>query len=213
MADTENRPEWDCGDLSLNERRSKMPRLKILAFITLITLAFAIAMMGEALAGEKVKGRNVYYTTQWQQIAVGDEEGHIIAISEAKSVTTILLGKAIPDGLAGRAVGLWDMGKTGIRSIHVYEEFTDKDGDKIYCEDKGEGKWSYVKGTGKFEGIKGGRNRYGPSLDPTASFCGLGSRGGAAAAIVLCLDKLKLPVIHHRMTWGRVSNGPAFPFD
>jgi hypothetical protein len=170
MADTENRPEWDCGDLSLNERRSKMPRLKILAFITLITLAFAIAMMGEALAGEKVKGRNVYYTTQWQQIAVGDEEGHIIAISEAKSVTTILLGKAIPDGLAGRAVGLWDMGKTGIRSIHVYEEFTDKDGDKIYCEDKGEGKWSYVKGTGKFEGIKGGGTARVHPLTPQQAF-------------------------------------------
>ena len=133
-----------------------MSSSKIFAFITLITLTLGIAMVGEALAAEKVKGRNVYYTTKWQQIPVGDEEGHIIAISEAKSITTILRGKAIPDGLVGRSVGLRDMGKAGVRSIHVYEEFTDKDGDKIYCEDKGEGKWSYVKGSGKFEGIKGG---------------------------------------------------------
>jgi hypothetical protein len=115
-----------------------MRRLRI--FSLLLIFALGIVVAGDALAGEKVRGRNVYYTTKWQQIAVGDEEGHILAVSEAKSITTILRGKTIPDGLVGRSVGLWDMGKTGVRSYRVYEEFTDKDGDKIYCEAKGEGR-------------------------------------------------------------------------
>ena len=133
-----------------------MPRFKFIAFIALITLALGVALISDALAGEKVKGRNVYYRTNWQQIPVGDEEGHIIALYETKSITTILGGKAIPDRLVGRAVGIIDIGKAGVLSSHGYSEFTDKDGDKFYCEGKGKGDWVYTKGTGKFEGIRGG---------------------------------------------------------
>jgi hypothetical protein len=147
-----------------------MSRFKICAFIGLIALAFGVALVGDAVAGEKVKGRNTYYTTKWQQMAVGDEEGHIIAIMEARSITTVFQGKTIPDGLVGRSVGLYDMGKTGVRFSHGYSEFTDKDGDKFYCEGKGKGNWVYVKGTGKFEGIRGGGTGIYYPLNPEQAY-------------------------------------------
>jgi hypothetical protein len=137
-------------------REEKMRPIRVLVCIAVIGLFVGVAVVGDALAGEKVKGRNVYYTAKWQQIEVGDEEGHVVAISETKSITTVFQGRAIPDGLVGRGVGFFDIGKTGVRFTHGYQEFTDKDGDKIYCEWSGGGKWSYAKGTGKFEGIKGG---------------------------------------------------------
>jgi hypothetical protein len=153
------------------ERRHKMSRYKFIAISALITLAFGVTLISDALAGEKVKGRNTYYTTKWQQIPVGDEEGHVIALWESKSITTIFQGKAIPDGLVGRTVGSIDMGKTGVRYLHYINEFTDKDGDKIYCgEGTSPGKWVYLKGTGKFEGIRGGGSYKSYQLNPQQSY-------------------------------------------
>jgi len=45
-----------------------MSKIRIFAFIALITLAFGVALVGGALAGEKVKGRTVWYTVKWEQI-------------------------------------------------------------------------------------------------------------------------------------------------
>ena len=72
-------------------------------------------------------------------------------------------GKALLDGIAGSGVSFWDFNsKTGIGVANGYMVKTDKDGDKIYItwEGKNDGKgWkgpvTFVKGTGKYEGIKG----------------------------------------------------------
>ncbi len=148
-----------------------MSRFKLIAFMALIAIALSISLISDALAGEMVKGRNTNYTTKWQQIPVGDEEGHVIALWESRSITTIFEGKAIPDGLVGRTVGCIDMGKTGVRSLHYINEFTDKDGDKIYCgEGAGPGKWVYLRGTGKFEGIRGGGSAKSYQLNAEQSY-------------------------------------------
>ena len=60
-----------------------MTRFKLLAFVALITLAFGVALVADALAGEKVKIRVVFHSTKWQQIEIGDVEGHIVAVNEA----------------------------------------------------------------------------------------------------------------------------------
>jgi len=41
-----------------------MSRFKLFAFIALITLAFSVAIVGDALARERFKTRTVYYTVK-----------------------------------------------------------------------------------------------------------------------------------------------------
>ena len=144
-----------------------MSRFRIFAFIVLIAFAVGIALVGDALAGEKFKTRTVYYTLKVESIEVGDEEGHVVGVSEYKGIISNMEGKAFGDGWAVRAVSLWDMNaKTETGSGLGYVEASDRDGDKCYFRSdfkraKGrpwqyEGIWTTLKGTGKYEGIKGG---------------------------------------------------------
>jgi len=146
-----------------------MSRLKIFALIALITLAFSVALVGNSLAAEKVKARNVNHTVKWEQINVGDEDGHVVAVEENKGITTNLERKGFGDGWSVGAKSLYDMNlKTGLGSGHGYGETIDRDGDKCYWTWEGKGlkggkfgtgywagTFTFVKGTGKFEGIQG----------------------------------------------------------
>ena len=146
-----------------------MSRFKMLAFVALITLAFGVALVGDALA-EKVKGRNIYHAVKWEQVNVGDKDGHVVAVHEVKGITTNLEGKWFCNGYAYHETSLCDVNlKTGDGSGQGYLDQTDRDGDKFYCTWEGKhmqgGKfatgywtatWNVVKGTGKFEGIHGG---------------------------------------------------------
>jgi hypothetical protein len=140
-----------------------MSRFKLSAFIALITLAFAVALVGDALAGEKGKGRLVCHSVKWQQIEVGDVEGHIVAVSEAAGVFTVLEGDKFADGAAIRQVGLYDINtKSRTGTIHGYNEATSLDGAKAYEEWEGQyvpeggaqGRFAWVRATGKWEGVK-----------------------------------------------------------
>jgi hypothetical protein len=141
-----------------------MSRFKVLAFIALITLAFGVALVGDALAGEKVKARTVLYRVNWQQIEVGDQKGHVYVLYESKGIETILQGKAFCDGWSLRQGGFLDINlKSGAGYAHGFEVMTDKDGDKIFDTWEGkpgkgglwEGTWTYTGGTGKWQGIQG----------------------------------------------------------
>ena len=146
-----------------------MPRFKLIAFIALITLAFGVALISDALAGEKVKARNVSHSVKWEQINVGDEDGHVVAVTEAKGITTNSEGKWLFNGWAYHDTSLYDINlKTGLGSGQGYGDQTDRDGDKVYWTWEGKhlqggkfgtgywtGTWTAVKGTGKFEGIQG----------------------------------------------------------
>ena len=63
-----------------------MLRYKLFALFTVILFALGIGVIDCAVAGEKAKGHATSITTKWHQIEVGDEEGHIIAVYEAKQV-------------------------------------------------------------------------------------------------------------------------------
>ncbi len=142
-----------------------MFRIKLLAFISLITFALGIALVGDALAGEKVKFRTGLYGTKWEQVAVGDKEGHIIGIYESKGLGTNLEGKKFLDGWLLRESGLMDIdGKAGTWSAQGYADFTDENGDMIYVawegkkmkqDQPGTGTVRLLKGTGKWQGIQG----------------------------------------------------------
>jgi len=141
---------------------------KIIALTALITLTFGLTAIGNVMAGEKHKIRGVMYSTKWEQLNVPGEEKHLIALYEDRGITTNMEGKKFGEGAVTHEVLLIDIDlKTGLGSLHGYGETTDRDGDKIYWTTKGkrlrgklwasywEGETTYVKGTGKYEGIKG----------------------------------------------------------
>ena len=142
-----------------------MSRLRIFALIALITFALGVILVGNALAGEKVKFRTGLYGTKWEQVAVGEEEGHVVAVYDAKGLITNLEGKKFLDGWLLRESGLMDInGKAGTWSAQGYADFTDGNGDKIYVaweggkvkkDLPGEGTVRLLKGTGKWQGIQG----------------------------------------------------------
>ena len=73
-------------------------------------------------------------------------------------------GRWFGDGWVLRHVGLLDINtQTGVTFGHGYEEVTDQDGNKYFSRWKGkatgentwEGTYVILKGTGRYEGIKG----------------------------------------------------------
>jgi hypothetical protein len=135
---------------------------KIMALTALITFAFGVGAIDNVVAGERVKLRTAKYADVWKEIEV--EEGHIIVVEEAKGIVSNMEGRPFGDGWVLRHVGLFDINtKTGVAFAHGYEEVTDKDGDKYYSKWEGkmvengywEGEYTVLKGTGKYEGIKG----------------------------------------------------------
>jgi len=152
-----------------------MSRFKLIAFIALTTLAFGVALLGDAVAGEKIKGRVVGYTVKWENVPVGDEEGHVIAVIEDKGIDSGPMGGILPNERLYRGVTLIDANlKTCMGSMVAHEEYTDRDGDKYYIQSKGklvgkggwEGEWAFTKGTAKYEGIEGKGTWSGVTLGP-----------------------------------------------
>jgi hypothetical protein len=149
------------GWLFSTKRREIMSKSRIMAMIALITFAFGMAAIDNAVAGEmkKKSWHGATYIVKWEQIEVGDEEGHVIAVYESKAIHfDDQTGEATPS----QDFGVMDLNlKTGEGFGHGYGVGTDKDGDKTYrtwegksVGDHWEGTFEEVKGTGKFEGIK-----------------------------------------------------------
>jgi len=141
-----------------------MSRFQILAFISLIALTLSIALIGDALAGEKFKVRNSKYMTEWKSVDVGDKEGHVLGVFEAKGITANLAGKKCFDGFLEREVGLVDLDtKSGAVSCQCYTVRTDCDGDKFFevwegknvAKGSNQGTFTLTGGTGKFQEIRG----------------------------------------------------------
>jgi len=145
-----------------------MAAIRVMALYGLIAVFLGVVALADALAGEKIKGRTVKNTVKWEQINVGDEDGHVVAVWESKGVRSITEGRGAGDAWLSHEMGLFDMNvKTGLGSGHGYGEMADKDGDKCFYRWEGgyhkdalggtywKGKYTFVKGTGKWEGIRG----------------------------------------------------------
>jgi len=144
-----------------------MSKSKIVGIMALVVFAISIFLVGNAVAGMYVKVRNITHSIKWQQVDVGDEDGHVVAVQENKGATMNLEGKWFNDGWSFRDTGLSDINmKTFLGSSKSYGDHTDRDGNKWYFIAEGKsikegkyvwgGTWKAIKGTGKFEGIKGG---------------------------------------------------------
>ena len=152
-----------------------MSKSKIVGMMALIAFAMGILLVGNALAGEKVKGRIVGVISKVQTVSVPDREGHMIVLYEGKCVQVIFSGNRSLDGAATNEVGMVDMlnPKTGERIFHGYQETIPLDGGgKIYgrfefthlAGGSAHGTWEYLHGTGRYEGIKGRGTWASPSL-------------------------------------------------
>ncbi|MGD0623149.1 MAG: hypothetical protein ABSB32_00350 [Thermodesulfobacteriota bacterium] len=145
-----------------------MSKSKIVAMMALIAFAMGIFLVGDAAAGEKFKGRTVWYTIKWEPINAPGEEKHLLAVADSKGINSNTEGKAFGEGAVERSVGVYDVDiKTESGFQHGYMESTDRDGDKIYYRwearrikgklwgSEYEGQSTILRGTGKYEGIQG----------------------------------------------------------
>jgi hypothetical protein len=153
-----------------------MLRYRIFAVAIVITLVFGITTIDCAIAGEKFKAHGSSYMVKWERLEVGDEEGHVIAITESQQ---FYFNETSGDKHPSTSIGTMDLNtKTGQGSGKGYGVSIDKDGDKTIrtWEGKavGRGHWqgtfSYIKGTGKYEGIKGGGTWDQYSIAPKQSY-------------------------------------------
>ena len=135
-----------------------MANFRVIALLALVALFLGVVAVGDAAAGEKFKLRAVRQNVKWEQIAVGDQEGHVFALAESKGIQNNMEGKAFCNGWFNRDVGFFDLNlKTGVWSGHGCMDLLSPGGDKIFMSWEGsnnKGTCVFVKGTGKFEGIK-----------------------------------------------------------
>jgi hypothetical protein len=136
-----------------------MSRFKIFAFIILITLAFAVTLAGDALAGEKVKvvRRNANHMTTFQAVKVGDVEGHNLCLFEAKGITFNEkwgVGLVTLTGTMDDMNGEWTGGGYDTYTFPDGSTYTDKWEGKGGASG-GQGTLTIIKGTGKLAGIQG----------------------------------------------------------
>ena len=138
----------------------------MLITISLVLLLLLAGPFVQAAERGKVTGRGVSYVTNFQSIPVGDVEGHILFLLEAKGI-----GFGEPWGhCLSKDSQIGDRTK-GAGSVEGYTIQTYPDGSTITTKSKsmsrgagpgktgaseGEFTWTYVSGTGKFQGIQGG---------------------------------------------------------
>jgi len=152
-----------------------MSKSKIFAMMASIAFAMGILLVSNTLAGEIIKGRTVYVSTKWEQINVGDEKDHVVAVGELKGVSTIIRGKPFGDGWLSWCKFVWDFSPTAGANSNGYGTWADRDGDTIFWkfDRKASGvvEWSFYKGTGKFQGIQGkGTANWVLTAEPTLTY-------------------------------------------
>ena len=145
-----------------------MCKSKIVGMMALIAFAMSIFLVGDVVAGErgKVSNREIWFMTTIQTLKVPDMEGHAIYLIEAKGIGFSEKWGAY---LIYETLTL-DLIK-GEGTIQGYDQLTFPDGSTITSKFEGknmgggrtitgsasgEGTSTYIKGTGKFEGIQGG---------------------------------------------------------
>ena len=143
--------------------------------ITVIFLIFGIAIIGNAVAGEKQKWIGTSINVKWEQLEVGDEEGHVIGITKSKQ---IYINQNTGEKTTSVSIGLMDINpKKGQVFGHGYGISFSKDGSKTFRSWEGkavgkghmQGVWKVIKGTGNNEGATGGGTWDSYSLAPQHS--------------------------------------------
>jgi hypothetical protein len=145
-----------------------MSKSKIVGMLALIAFAMGIFFVGDAAAGEtgKVVAREVGYNTTVHTLKVPDVEGHAIYMMDAKGIgfnekwgayliyMTFTIDIIKGEGpLQGYTHATFPDGST---YDSKWEGKNKAGGRGTTGSASAEGSWTYIKGTGKFEGIQGG---------------------------------------------------------
>ena len=153
-----------------------MSRSKIISVTTIIIFVFGIAMVNCVLAGEKIKVHGTSFTTDWQQTKGGDEEGHILGIQQS---TQVYINEITGEKYVSTGTNSFDINpKKGYFTMNGYGLTTDPEGDQLIRKTEGKpvgkdhwkGTTTYIKGTGKYEGVKGSGTWESWSLTPKISY-------------------------------------------
>jgi len=143
-----------------------------------ILLITALLLMSVTQArAETLKGRNVYHITKAEAIEVGDVPGHVVGIAECRGLTFF------EDGEIAIVSGLFTFDYTNGSGTHeAYFLYTFEDGSTLVSRPKGttraiqggkysvfEGMQTYIRGSGRFEGIKGSGSYTGKRVAPVAA--------------------------------------------
>jgi hypothetical protein len=145
-----------------------MFKFKIVGIMALIAFAIGIVLVGDSVAAEggKMTYREVFYITTIHTLKVPDVEGHVNILYEAKGIVFYeKWGAALIS-----VINSLDL-INGVGTYQGYSHTTFPDGSTqtVKFESKttatgvgsltgmtaSEGTWTYIKGTGKFEGIRG----------------------------------------------------------
>ncbi len=137
-----------------------MSKSKIVGIMALMVFAMGIFLAGDALAGEKgkVKNREIWFMPTIHTLKVPDMEGHTIHLWEAKGII-FTENWGVCHGYVP-AMSDFNTPKGEMMS-QGYVQYTYPDGSTTVQKWESKpgnplGTWSYLKGTGKFEGIQGG---------------------------------------------------------
>ena len=160
-----------------------MSKFKIVGMMALIAFAIGIFFVGEAAAGEsgKMIVREVYYTPTIHILKVPDVEGHINFLGESKGIASyekwgdcLLNLTQTGDLISGEGPSQG--------YVHVIlsdgSTYTRKFEGKLVGRGRttlgsalAEGTLTYIKGTGKLEGIQGAGTYKCPILAPGQFYC------------------------------------------
>ncbi len=146
----------------------------IMTLVLTFLLMVGLGIFSTHTKAEELKWKSISYLSNVQAIPVADEEGHMIGVFERR-------GSAIfEDGEMAACLGIGTFDWTKLDGPGgSYWQFTFKDGSAIwskvqftsrippgeklnFLESKGE----FIKGTGRFDGIKGGYTCKGPYITP-----------------------------------------------
>ena len=140
-----------------------------------VIVVFGLALVNGAAAGDRTSSRATSVRTTWHSIEVGDEGGHTIAVFENKNV---YVNDQTGERSTGVSSGLLDMNfKTGEGTINGYVVRTYSNGDTVISKTDGKpagkgrsrGTFTVIRGTGRFEGMKGHGTWSSTSLAPGIS--------------------------------------------
>jgi hypothetical protein len=119
-----------------------MIRSKLFSAFIVLFFFFGLAPLSSAVAGEKEKWIGTGVTTKFEQIQVGDEEGHVLALMQNKQV---FINQKTGEKMASTSTNLIDMNpKAGLLTVSGYGVTTDPNGDKLIRAHEGKarnGNW------------------------------------------------------------------------
>ncbi len=151
-------------------RLTKLSRASLAGVVLLI--AACLQLYANQAREETEKGRSVFRMTKKEEIEVGDVPGHVVGVIEDKGLTFYENGEIATMSNVFTFDNTYGIGtaqgysiytfEDGSTQVHKWQESWTEEG---LCK----GTYTYVRGTGRFEGIKGSGSFSGKFFESVAT--------------------------------------------